>query len=220
MMFIPQQVQIRVEPQQPQQQQQQQQQSDNTPNPIIQHIIQQIIAQKIMESQKASQENQPQETRPEALQPRVGVPERERPDRFPIPEEVLTQLNRLPNNDRVIVAVSEPESSEEDSGDDSDEAPEMRMQAPEQRQQPPTMELNNREAYMRRLPVNIPVNMMQQQVPEQEEPQAVASEEVRPHYVQPRSVSIGEQPKSRVARSANPLLPEKRVKRCACDCAC
>lgn len=88
---------------------------------------------------------------------------------------------RLPNNDRVIVAVSEPDSSEEDSSEESGENQEMdNVQAPEQRQ--PAPEMVNRQAYMRRLPVNIPVNMMQQQVPDQpDEPQAVASEETRPH---------------------------------------
>lgn len=220
MMFIPQQVQIRVEPQ-PMNQQQQQQQSDSSPNPIIQHIIQQIIAQKIMEAQKAQeQENQPVESREQEFEiSRPVRPVQEGPmgHGLPIPEEILTQLNRLPNNDRVIVAVSEPESSEEDSSEESGESQEG---MPNQDSRQSAQEMNNRQAYIRRLPINIPVNMMQQHLQEQnEEPQAVASEETRPHYVQPRSVSIDE-PKSRVARSANPLVPEKRVKRCACDCAC
>ncbi|XP_066148894.1 bromodomain-containing protein DDB_G0280777 isoform X1 [Euwallacea fornicatus] len=213
MMFVPQQMQIRVEPQQSQQQ------SDVTPNPIIQHIIQQIIAQKIMESQKQREESQAQESREPMDQPRP-LPLRPVPNGLPIPEEVLTQLNRLPNSDRVIVAVSEPDSSDEDSGEDSGESQEMNMEHKSTEQAVPDMA--NRQAYIRRLPVNIPVNMMQQQVPEPEEPHAVASEETRPHFsldVQPRSVSA-EEPKSRVARSVNPLLPEKRVKRCACDCAC
>lgn len=204
-MFIPRQIQIHVEPQQPQQQQQQ---PDAAPNPIIRHIIEQIIAQKIMDAQKANQENQQQSNvdqevegpRPIAIRP---FPERVMPNGFPpLPEEVLTKLKQLPSNDGVIVAVSEPESSEEESGEESDESQEMA-----------------RKPYMRSMPINIPVNMMQQQVPDQEEPQAVASEETRPHYVQPRSVS-NDEPKSRVARSVNPLLPEKRVKRCACECAC
>ncbi|KAH1011540.1 hypothetical protein HUJ04_000889 [Dendroctonus ponderosae] len=215
MMFIPQQVQIRVEPQQSQQQ------SEASPNPIIQHIIQQIIAQKIAESQRASQESQqPQENRDSVEQQRPmpvrPLPQRVMPNGFPIPEEVLTQLNRLPNNDRVIVAVSEPESSEEDSSEESGETQEMGGQ--EQRPQP-TAEMENRQAYVRRLPINMLANTMQQQGADQEEPQAAASEETRPHYVQPRSVSSDE-PKSRATRSANPLLGEKRVKRCACDCAC
>lgn len=92
---------------------------------------------------------------------------------------------RLPNNDRVIVAVSEPESSEDESSEESGESnQEMGMQYVEQprpTEAPTDMDLTNRQAYMRRLPVNIPVNMMQQQVPDAEEPQAVASEETRPH---------------------------------------
>ncbi|CAG9767828.1 unnamed protein product [Ceutorhynchus assimilis] len=208
MMFVPQQVQIHVEPQQ---QPQQQQQPDNSPNPIIQHIIQQIITQKIMEAREKNPQPPVFQVPQERAQQMPQVAQR-MPPNFPLPEEVLTQLNRLPHNDRVIVAVHEPESSEEDSSDESsDESQEM--------QQTPAPD-NNRQEYVRRLPVNIPVNMMQQQVPEQEETQTAASEEeTRPHYVQPRSVSV-EEPKSRVARSVNPLLPEKRVKRCACDCAC
>ncbi|XP_050312383.1 uncharacterized protein LOC126747661 [Anthonomus grandis grandis] len=194
LMFIPQRVQIHVEAQQPPQPQEQ---ADSSPNPLIQNIIRHIIAQKIAEAQKPQQEP-------------------EQPRSFPLPEEVLTQLNRLPSQNRVIVAVSEPDSSEEESDSESGESQDMTEQKPEQ--QPQMMIQNdNRQAYMRRLPVNIPVNMMQQQPQEQEPAQ---NDEHRPHFLQPRSVSV-EEPKSRVARSVNnPLLPEKRLKRCACDCAC
>lgn len=84
----------------------------------------------------------------------------------------------MPNNDRVIVAVSEPESSEEDSSEESGETQEMVGQ--EQRPQP-SAEMENRQAYVRRLPINILANNLQQQVADQEEPQASASEETRPH---------------------------------------
>ncbi|KAL1489494.1 hypothetical protein ABEB36_014379 [Hypothenemus hampei] len=170
MMFIPQQ--IRVESQQPQQAQQQ----DVSPNPIIHHIIQQIIAQKIMESQKASQEQQQQQEnkvepieqpRPFPVRPMLGLP-----------EEVLTQLNRLPNSDRVIVAVSEPDTSEDDDDEDSTEESQERGGSEQSVTQP---EISHRQDYLRRLPVNIPVNMMQQQPQQQDEPQAQASEETRPH---------------------------------------
>ncbi|XP_060521152.1 serine/threonine-protein kinase Wnk [Cylas formicarius] len=221
-MAIPQEVQIRV------QAQTQSQQGDVPPNPIIHHIIQQIIAQKIAESQRAEQDNQVQESREDDYepQPQREVPENMMAHRIPIPEEILTQLNRLPNNDRVIVAVSENDSSEDDSSssssssdDSSQDSQEMQLvQEPRQT----ASEMNGRQAYARRLPVSIPVNMMQQQMHEQDqEPQAVASEDVRPHYVQPRSIPADDgQAKSRVARSVNPLVPEKRVKRCSCDCAC
>ncbi|KAJ8943791.1 hypothetical protein NQ318_012436 [Aromia moschata] len=119
--------------------------------------------------------------------------------RIPIPEEVLSQLNRLPNRD-VIVAVSEPESDENSQ--------EMRfVQEPRQT----ASEMNGRQTYARGLPIHIPVSMMPQETEQEQEPQAVASEEPRPHYVQPRSV-----------RSVDAVLKkdQKRVKRCACDCAC
>lgn len=229
MMVVPQQVHIRFEPQQPQQPQQQQD-SDTSPNPLIQHIIQQIIAQKIMDIRKAQEQEQQQvqETRERNFEPPrmmnvPNVPERPVPHpMIPIPEEVLSHLNRLPNNERVIVAVSEPDSSEEDSSSSSDESSASQSASQEtapqqaQEQKPQDPEMVGREAYIRRLPVNIPVNMMQEQ---DQESQGSAAEETRPHYVQPRSVSV-EAPKSRVTRSANPLVPEKRVKRCACECAC
>ncbi|KAJ8919675.1 hypothetical protein NQ315_006203 [Exocentrus adspersus] len=211
--------QVQIQPQS--QPQPQPQQSEFPPNPILQHIVQQIIAQKILESEKAREEQQQQQQQPQAqmqeLHPVVDIRPQHRfqapqpavEQRIPIPEEVLTQLNRLPNRD-VIVAVSDPEADSE-SEEDSQEVRYMQ----EQRQN--AVEMNGRQAYARGIPVHIPVQMMtqeQEQVPQQEqeqEPQAVASEEPRPHYVQPRSV-----------RSVDALLKnQKREKRsCSCDCAC
>ncbi|EFA12140.1 uncharacterized protein Msr-110 [Tribolium castaneum] len=67
-------------------------------------------------------------------------------------------------------------------------------------------ERNDRQMYERN-PTAVPMRMM----PPGLDSQTTASEEPRPHYVQPRSV-----------RSVDALLPkvEKRVKRCSCDCAC
>lgn len=87
--------------------------------------------------------------------------------RLPIPEEVLTQINRLPNRD-MIVAVSEQEP---------EEVPQQEMRIVQQPRQN-AVEMNGRQAYARGIPVHIPVAMMQQ---EQQEPQAQASEETRPH---------------------------------------
>lgn len=186
------QVQIQPQPQP----QPQPQQNEFPPNPILHHIVQQIIAQKIMETEKAREEQQQQQQHPQQQQQqpqpqpqphiqemqtiidprpqhRFQVPQPMVEQRFPIPEEVLTQLNRLPNRD-VIVAVSEPESEENSQ--------EVRF-VQEQRQN--AAEMNGRQAYARGIPVHIPVQMMtqdqeQEQEPEQE-PQAVASEEPRPH---------------------------------------
>ncbi|PSN43906.1 hypothetical protein C0J52_03682 [Blattella germanica] len=70
-------------------------------------------------------------------------------------------------------------------------------------QQAPAPEMGNRQPF--RLPVHVPVPMMQQIQVEEQPPQP------RPHYVQPRSV-----------RSVDEVLHrrDKRVRRCACDCAC
>jgi len=204
---------------QPQPQSQSQSGPSFPPNPFIQHIAQQIINQRIrMEMQRAQEEAQ-RAAQEEASQreevqvshevPQAEIEQRRIPgaevvmaQRIPIPEEVLRQINRLPNHE-VIVSVSEQESVE---------APqELRIiQHPRQSAQ----EMNGRQTYARGLPVHIPVPMMQQQESQEqpEQPQAVAaSEELRPHYVQPRSV-----------RSVDALLPksQKRIKRCACDCAC
>ncbi|KAG5900432.1 hypothetical protein JTB14_029318 [Gonioctena quinquepunctata] len=188
------QMQIQLRPQMPPQDQQEQQ-SGMPPNPILQHIVQQIIAQKIMESQRAREEQMKEEQAQQQQQPQVEV-EEERPHRFhapqvpqipqnlvgqriPIPEEVLTQLNRLPNRD-VIVAVSESDS-------DAEEAPQDIRFVQEQRQG--ASEMNGRQTLARGLPVDIPIAMMpQEQEPQEHQQEAAASEETRPHYVQPRSV--------------------------------
>lgn len=169
----------------------QQAQSQMPPNPIIQHIIQQIIAQKIMESQRAQEEmqrGQDEESRPE-MEPRVPqrvqVPEGTycvikqshiikhaflgMVGRLPIPEEVLTQLNRLPNREGIVV-VSEQEPEEN---------PQEVHMVQHQRTSPD--EMNGRQTYARGLPVNIPVPMMQQEQQDAQEQQASASEESRPH---------------------------------------
>nr|XP_023017225.1 putative uncharacterized protein DDB_G0271606 [Leptinotarsa decemlineata] len=195
-------MQIQVQPQMPIQSQGPQiQQNELPPNPILHHIVQQIIAQKIIESQKLREEQmkeeqaQVQQQQQEERQPQVEM-EEERPHRFevppqvpqvpsqnligqriPIPEEVLTQLNRLPNRD-VIVAVAE---------NDSEETPQDVRFVQEQRQG--ATEMNGRQTFARGLPVNIPIAMMPQEHESQEqEQQAASSEESRPHYVQPRSV--------------------------------
>ncbi|KAF2901597.1 hypothetical protein ILUMI_04584, partial [Ignelater luminosus] len=187
------------------------------PNPFIQHIAQQIINQRIRmemqraheEAQRAAQEEASQREEVSNEVPQAEIEHRRIPgaevvmaQRIPIPEEILRQINRLPNHE-VIVSVSEQEP---------EEAPqELRIiQHPRQSAQ----EMNGRQTYARGLPVHIPVPMMQQQEMPQEHQEHVAaatSEELRPHYVQPRSV-----------RSVDALLPksQKRVKRCSCDCAC
>lgn len=150
-------------PMPPQQQQQQQQQPEFPPSSILQHIAQQIIAQKIMEGQKASEES---------------GQEQQEDQRIPLPEEVLTQLNRLPNRD-VIVAVSEPEQ-------DGGEQPQQEIRVVQEQRQSPH-EMNGRQTYGRGMMV--PVAMIaQQQQPQREqqpttaqEPQAAATEEARPH---------------------------------------
>lgn len=102
------QIQTQAQPQQPQQTQQQT--HEFPPNPILRHIVQQIIAQKIMEAQKAREEQarqqhfqqeQPQpspfhlqEIEENRMPHRFQVPPRMTGQRFPIPEEILTQLNR------------------------------------------------------------------------------------------------------------------------------
>ncbi|XP_065162476.1 transcription factor SPT20 homolog [Atheta coriaria] len=185
-------------PQQPQMQQQAQ--SQLPPNQILHQIAQQIIAQKLQ--QEAQEEIQNNELRSEQATPlhRIELQRGLGMARIPIPEEVLTQINRLPNRD-VIVAVSHQDMSEES------ENPEVRVV---QHQRQGAQGITGRQSYARGLPVDIPVPMMQQEADEQE-PHAQATEEQRPHFVHPRSV-----------RSVDALLPksQKRVKRCNCDCAC
>lgn len=185
------------------------------PNPFIQQIAQQLINQRIrMEIQRAQEEahrasqeevqRENQNSNEAQMRPEMEVrqmPEVVMAQKIPIPDEVLRQINRLPNHD-VIVSVSE--ESEENQ-------PEVRfIQQPRQNAQ----EMNGRQTYARGMPVHIPVPMMQsqeQQESQQDAAAAATSEEMRPHYVQPRSV-----------RSVDALLSkeQKRVKRCDCNCAC
>lgn len=183
------------------------------PNPFIQHIAQQLINQRIRmemqraheEAQRASQEEaQREHHHRNEVQMRPEMPEVVMAQKIPIPDEVLRQINRLPNHD-VIVSVSE--EAEENQ-------PEVRFIQQQPRQSP--HEMNGRQTYARGIPVHIPVPMMQpQEQPDHESQQdtaaAATSEEMRPHYVQPRSI-----------RSVDALLAkeQKRVKRCNCDCAC
>ena len=203
-------------PQPQEHQPQQEAQSFPLPNPFIQHIAQQLINQRIrMEMQRAqeahhaaqeeaAQRENGQNSHETPMRPEMEarqIPEVVMAHKIPIPDEVLRQINRLPNHE-VIVSVSE----------ESEETPqEVRfIQQPRQNAQ----EMNGRQTYARGIPVHIPVPMMQSQESREAEthqnPSAI-NEELRPHYVQPRSV-----------RSVDALLAkeQKRVKRCACDCAC
>ncbi|CAH2010107.1 unnamed protein product [Acanthoscelides obtectus] len=210
-----------------QEQPQAQQQPEFPPNPILHHIVQQIIAQKIMESQRAREEQmrqqqmqqmemqraqeiqraqmihrqmQEQQMREQAQQEQMEQeqriphrfdmpPQAQVVQRIPIPEEVLTQLNRLPNRD-VIVAVSSAEgSSSAEQEPQQTQQPQQQQTQPQPEQetvQPPqqfqvqqeirfvqeprqsAVEMNGRQAYARAMPVDIPVAMMPQ---EQQEPQ-------------------------------------------------
>ncbi|KAL3285384.1 hypothetical protein HHI36_019490 [Cryptolaemus montrouzieri] len=204
--------------------QQPQQQSNNEfpPNPILRHIAQQIIAQKIMEAQREREEQQTQEQR---QHPEVSS--EERTIRFPvsdnmiaqrisIPEAVLSHLNRLPLNREVIVAVAEQPSNEEQQSSEGQMQviQEQRPQEVRVVQEPRTnpSDMNGRQSYARSMPIDIPEPIMKQE--QEQEPEAQATEEMRPHYVQPRSV--------RNKRAVDTLLEKssKRVKRCSCDCAC
>lgn len=175
---------------QPQVQVQQEQQAQGSsqpipifpPNPFIQHLAQQILNQRMrMEIQRAQEEAQQEQSQREEIQVPQKVLQGEMQSgevvmaqRIPIPEEVLRQINRLPNHE-VIVSVSEQEPEETPQ--------ELRIiQHPRQSAQ----EMNGRQAYAKGLPVHIPVPMMQQQevqeTQDQQEPQQVVSnEEIRPH---------------------------------------
>ncbi|RZC33545.1 transcriptional regulator DEF1, partial [Asbolus verrucosus] len=117
---------------------QQEQQSHPLPNPILHHIAQQIIAQKIMEARQAHEEQQNQEvhSNPEQAQ-KLPIAEEMIAERIPVPEEVLTQLNRLPNRN-VIVTVSrqEPEEVPQESREMHVDPQEMRVIPQEMRMFP------------------------------------------------------------------------------------
>ncbi|KAF5280540.1 hypothetical protein FQR65_LT00291 [Abscondita terminalis] len=198
--------------QQQQQPQIQVEQVQAVPNPFIQQIVQQLIHQRIRmemlraqeEAMRASSSEQREDSQnsnevreqPEAPQ----MPQIVMAHKLPIPDEVLRQINRMPNHE-VIVSVSE----------ESEETPQRYGQQPRESSE----EMNPRQGFARGIPVHIPVPMMQSQEssdsPQVSSAASNSNEEIRPHYVQPRSV-----------RSVDALLPknEKRLKRCACDCAC
>ena len=170
---------------------------------VLHQIAQQIIAQRLMESQREQEEAQntndlseESQQRPQG-QHRFEMRPQMVPQRMPIPEEVLTQINRLPNRDMIVVQEQEQEE------------PQHEVRIVEQ-SRPNVPEYKARaQEYARGLPVQISVPMMQQEPQEQQE---AASEETRPHYLQPRSI-----------RSVDAIFKKdeaKRVKRCACDCAC
>ncbi|KAG4078711.1 hypothetical protein HA402_015301 [Bradysia odoriphaga] len=111
---------------------------------------------------------------------------------------------RIQQELRHLAAEDSSNQSSGDSADSSDDEEESNSQD-ESEQQPQILQIG-RGPFARNLitPVRIPVNMMQQETPEEPAPSD------RPHFVQPRSV-----------RSVDSVLTgEKRVKRCACDCAC
>ncbi|KAK9743527.1 hypothetical protein QE152_g8546 [Popillia japonica] len=187
-------------------QQQQSQQTQQQPEPelpeIIHRIAQQFIAQRIQMEQAAKNEDENQSNevnQSDEEQPQEGhqfnQPEFMMAQRLPIPEEILSQINRLPNSD-VIVAVGQDQDEQ-----NQEQQPEMQHQNDDTGNT-----MNVRIGYGRQLPENVPLRMVQIQP----EPQQV-NDEMRPHYLHPRSV-----------RSVDNILPKsvKRVKRCACDCAC
>ncbi|KAK9881482.1 hypothetical protein WA026_016366 [Henosepilachna vigintioctopunctata] len=199
---------------------QQPQQSTNEfpPNPVLRQIAQHIIAQKIMEAQRQREEQHNQEQARQEEVPseerimRFPVSDNMVAHRIPIPEAVLNHLNSLSANREVIVAVAEQPSSEEQQTEEiHDEKPQEVRVVQEPRTNP--SEMNGRQTYGRAMPIDIPEQMMKQEE-EQQEPEAQATEGMRPHYVQPRSV--------RSKRAVDALLQKasKRVKRCSCDCSC
>ncbi|XP_044758039.1 putative uncharacterized protein DDB_G0271606 [Coccinella septempunctata] len=192
------------------------------PNNVLRQIAQQIIAQKIMEAQKEKEEQQNQEARQQTEnsdEERVRFPGAENmmtSPRMSIPQAVLNQLSRLSSNRDVIVAVAEPPSNEEQQSQEGQMniIQEQRPQEIRVIQEPRTnpSQMNGRQTYARSMPIDIPERMMKQE--QEQEPEAQATEELRPHYVQPRSV--------RAKRAVDTLLEKssKRVKRCSCDCSC
>lgn len=160
-----------------QQAQQQSPENNLPPSAILHHIAQQIIAQRIMDAQREQEEAQntnelqQPEMEPQSQQQFI-VPEGMVEQRIPIPEEVLSQINRLPPGRGGMIVVSEQ---------DSEEVPQQEMRIMQQPRQSAS-EMNGRQEYARRIPVHIPVPMMQQESQQDvQEPQAVATEEARPH---------------------------------------
>lgn len=196
------------------------------PNPLMQHIAQQIVAQHEQEmaaaaasarQQQIMQHQQQQHQQPHEMPQHImhEISHHQMPEdrvhqisnngiqdiasRFrTTPEEILSQINRLPNPEQVIsVSVTEH---------DAEEIPNEHMRLV-QHPRESAQEMNGRQSFARglSLPVHIPVPMMQH-VPQMQS----QDQQTRPHYVQPRSI-----------RSVDSVLHrEKRVKRCSCDCAC
>lgn len=125
------------------------------PNPLIHHIIQQIINQRMQAEKQNDMQQESNDVRSTPSQ--FEVPPAM--DRLPIPVEILRQINRLPGNRGVIVAVSEQEP-EERSG-------EVQIVRQEPRQN--AQEMNGKQVYQE------PVAVMQEQN------QEASSEETRPH---------------------------------------
>lgn len=75
------------------------------PSPLIHHIIQQIIRQRL-QAEKQNEMAHEENNVPSQFEVPPAV------DRLPIPLEILRQINRLPGNRGVIVAVSQHEPEE------------------------------------------------------------------------------------------------------------
>lgn len=189
--------------------------NDLPPVSVLRHIAQQIMLRKEQEQRQNEEQNMAHKT---VIHP---VQENGIPQRIPIPEALLSQLDKLPQSrGGVVIALTQ------DNQRDQQPAGEIRM-VQLQRQGP--QEMNGRQTYARGLShVNIPVPMMQhyQQPQENTQPEVKNQEtereseqepeqqadELRPQYIPPRSIK---------KRSVDNLLANtKRVKRCACDCAC
>ncbi|XP_022915758.2 uncharacterized protein [Onthophagus taurus] len=202
-----------------QQQSQQPQTPAFPPTQVLQHIAQQIIAQRLqMEAaavarQQQQQQQQQEEESNENMQDDEQQDNSQQdgyapidymvPHRMSIPEQILTQINRLPNKD-VIVAFS----SQQDDEDQSGQGQSIENQVVQQ-QRTSASEMNGRQGYARHIPMDLPMRIVPVE-PQQQANQAGPNEEMRPHFVHPRSVRSVD----------NVLKPAKRVKRCSCDCAC
>lgn len=156
---------------------QQPQESHLPPSAVLHHIAQQIIAQRIMDAQREQEEAQ---NTNELQQPEVEqqpqpqhymIPDGMVEQRIPIPEEILSQINRLPPGRGGMIVVSEQ---------DSEEVPQQEMRIVQQPRQSAS-EMNGRQAYARGIPIPVPIMQQQETQQEVQEPQAVASEEARPH---------------------------------------
>lgn len=142
-------------------QQQRQEEMAQRHQEMMQRHHEMIRQQEIAQRQQELAQSQRQQSQQRQMTPPEGVL---MAHRIPIPEEILSQVNRLPNQD-VVVSVSEQEEEED---------PQENVRIV-QHQRENAQEVNGRQAYARSLPVHIPVPMMQQmQAPQQEE-------QARPH---------------------------------------